>query len=893
MEELGPHYKWIALSNTTLGMLIATINSSIVLIALPDIFKGIHLNPLESGNTSYLLWMMMGFLVVTAVLVVSFGRLGDMFGRARMYNMGFAVFTISSIFLAVTWFDGGGAALWMIFWRVIQGIGGAFLMANSSAILTDAFPSNQRGLAMGINGVAAIAGSFLGLLIGGVLAPWHWHLVFLVSVPFGLIGTIWAYLMLHDTGTRIKAKMDWWGNITFAVGLIAILVGITYGIQPYGDSNMGWTNPWVLTAIIGGLVVLVVFVGIELKVANPLFNLKLFRDRSFAFGNLANLMASIGRGGLQFILIIWLQGIWLPQHGYDYSRTPLWAGIYMVPMTIGFLLSAPVSGALSDKIGAKWFTVSGLGLTAVTFGLLIALPVDFNYWAFAAILLVNGISMGMFASPNRAEVMNSLPANARGSGAGMMTTFQNAAMVLSIGLFFSLMIAGLSSHLPSAMFNGLTANGVSQEAANNVANLPTVGVLFAAFLGYNPVQELLSGHVSNLSQASQDHLFGLDFFPHLISDPFSDGLTAAFTFALICCAIGAIASLFTGSTKRPAAVESVGEEIFAVAGDSGGSPSALVERDSGEPGAAAPAVAATAAVGTATAVAGTAAAAQASAPAESAAAAPAAPAMDPARPVGLPVGVRPSVAGVISGSAGKPIAGAQVTITDATGNQVGRGETDADGRYGVAGLAAGVYTAIATAPGFAPQAFTARVAEGRTVDRDFELVGGTALVGVVRDDKGGVPALVMVTDQTGAVVARAEAGPDGTFRLAGVQAGTVAVTATAPGYQPSSQLVAVAGGDTERVEIVLAAIGGVQGHVRAADGSPLVGATVSALGPDRTLVASVVTDAEGFYRLEGLTDGRFALVASMYEPAAVQVKVAGGRENVADISLGSAAHPAQ
>ncbi|WP_345000836.1 MFS transporter, partial [Tsukamurella soli] len=558
-------------------MLIATINSSIVLIALPDIFKGIHLNPLQSGNTSYLLWMMMGFLVVTAVLVVSFGRLGDMFGRARMYNMGFAVFTVSSIFLAITWFDGGGAAIWMIAWRVVQGIGGAFLMANSSAILTDAFPANQRGLAMGINGVAAIAGSFLGLLVGGLLAPVEWHLIFLVSVPFGVIGTVWAYLKLHDTGIRRKAHMDWWGNVTFAVGLIAILVGITYGIQPYGSSNMGWTSPWVLTALIGGVVVLVVFVGIELKVANPLFDLKLFRDRSFAFGNLANLMASIGRGGLQFILIIWLQGIWLPQHGYDYSRTPLWAGIYMVPMTIGFLLSAPVSGALSDRFGAKWFTFTGLALTAVTFGLLIALPVNFNYWAFAAILLVNGISMGLFASPNRAEVMNSLPANSRGSGAGMMTTFQNAAMVLSIGLFFSLMIAGLSKNLPSAMFNGLTSNGVAAGSAHDVANLPTVGVLFAAFLGYNPIQELLKGHVDNLSQASQNHLFGLDFFPHLISDPFSDGLTAAFTFALICCAIGAIASIFTGGKKGPAAIETVGDELLAVAGDAIGVPSALAE----------------------------------------------------------------------------------------------------------------------------------------------------------------------------------------------------------------------------------------------------------------------------------------------------------------------------
>ncbi|GAA4485964.1 MFS transporter [Rhodococcus olei] len=578
-RDLGPHYKWIALSNTTLGMLVATINSSIVLIALPDIFKGIGLNPLEAGNTSYLLWMMMGFLVVTAVLVVSFGRLGDMYGRARMYNMGFAVFTIASILLSITWFDGSEAALWMIGWRIVQGVGGAFLMANSSAILTDAFPADQRGLALGINGVAAIAGSFLGLLIGGILAPVHWNLIFLVSVPFGVIGTIWAYLKLHDTGVRQHAEIDWWGNITFAVGLIAVLVGITYGIQPYGTSSMGWSSPLVLSCLIGGLAVLAVFCVIETKIDSPLFNLHLFQITSFTWGNIANLVASLGRGGLQFILLIWLQGIWLPQHGYDYSRTPLWAGIYMLPMTIGFLLSAPVSGVISDRFGAKWFTSTGMFLTAATFAALIALPVDFAYWAFAGVLLFNGIGMGMFSAPNRAEVMNSLPANARGSGAGMMTTFQNAAMVLSIGLFFSLMIAGLSTHLPSAMTDGLMANGVPAAQATQIGHLPAVAVLFAAFLGVNPIRELLGSHLSSLTAQQQAHLTGLDFFPQLISGPFADGLAVAFTFAIIACVIGGIASLLTGPASKATAQqphESVGAELASVAGEAGIGPTELV-----------------------------------------------------------------------------------------------------------------------------------------------------------------------------------------------------------------------------------------------------------------------------------------------------------------------------
>ncbi|MBN9744093.1 MFS transporter [Amycolatopsis sp. A1MSW2902] len=574
IAELGPRYKWIALSNTTLGMLIATINSSIVLIALPDIFKGIGINPLEPSNTSYLLWMIMGFLVVTAVLVVAFGRLGDMYGRARMYNLGFAVFTVSSIMLAITWFDGDAAALWLIGWRIVQGVGGAFLMANSSAILTDAFPANQRGLALGMNGVAAIAGSFLGLVVGGVLAPVNWNLIFLVSVPFGVIGTIWAYVKLHDTGVRQHAKMDWWGNITFAVGLIAVLVGITYGIQPYGTSQTGWGSPMVLSCLIGGVAVLIAFVVIETKVPNPLFRLSLFRIRSFSWGNLANLTASLGRGGLQFVLIIWLQGIWLPQHGFTFEQTPLWAGIYMLPLTIGFLVAAPTSGILSDRIGSRALASGGLVITALTFLLLTLLPVNFDYWAFAGILLLNGIGMGMFSSPNRAEVMNSLPADARGSGAGMMTTFQNAAMVLSIGFFFSLIIAGLSDHLPIAMSQGLTQHGVPEAAAQQVAHLPAVAVLFAAFLGYNPIQQLLGGQLAHLPADQASFLTGRSFFPNLISGPFQDGLAVAFGFAIVVCLVGAVASLLTKDTKKSS--ESVGEELAAVAGESGGGPSELV-----------------------------------------------------------------------------------------------------------------------------------------------------------------------------------------------------------------------------------------------------------------------------------------------------------------------------
>jgi MFS family permease len=582
-KPLGPHYKWIALSNTTLGVLMVTINQSIVLIALPDIFHGINLNPLGAGNTSYLLWMFMGFLVVSAVLVVSFGRLGDMFGRVRMYNVGFTIFSLASIALTVTWTHGVAGALWLIIWRIVQGIGGAFLFANSTAILTDAFPANQRGTALGINSIAAIAGSFVGLLLGGLLGPVNWHFVFLVSAPIGAFGTVWAYFMLHDIGIRHRAKMDWWGNILFAVGLIAILVGITYGLQPYGGHAMGWTSPFVLGMMFGGLAVLVIFCIVETKVAEPLFRLSLFRIRAYAAGNFASLMMALGRGGMQFMLIIWLQGIWLPLHGYSYSQTPLWAGIYLVPLTIGFLVSAPLSGILSDRYGQKAFTFGGAVVTALSFVFLLILPVNFPYWVFAIIVVINGLGSGLFASPNRAEMMNAVPANQRGAAGGMIATFMNTAFVLSVGIFFSLMVAGLSGSLPHSMSTGLIAQGVPAGYAHEVASLPPIGVLFAAFLGYNPMQQLLGPILHNMPPAHAAYLTSRQFFPNLITSPFHSGLGIAFAFAIAANVIAAVASLMTGRARRAAEAESLGAELAGVASEGVFEPSELVGRES-EPG---------------------------------------------------------------------------------------------------------------------------------------------------------------------------------------------------------------------------------------------------------------------------------------------------------------------
>ncbi|BBX10186.1 MFS transporter [Mycolicibacterium aichiense] len=545
MDHDHPHYKWVVLSNTTLGILLASINASIVLISLPAIFRGIGLNPLAPGNVSYLLWMLMGYLVVTAVLVVPFGRLGDMFGRVRIYNIGFVVFTLAAIALSFDPFHLDGGAIWLIAWRVVQGVGGAMLMSSSSAILTDAFPANQRGMALGVNMVAAVAGSFLGLLIGGVLSEVHWQAIFWVGVPIGVIGTLWSVRSLKELGVRNPGRIDWAGTVTFGVGLTVLLIGITYGIQPYGDSTTGWTSPMVLGSIIGGLALLVVFCFIELRVSQPMVDIRLFRSAAFGMGNLAGLMSSVGRGGLQFMLIIWLQGIWLPLHGYSFESTPLWAGIYLLPATFGFLAAAPIAGSLADRFGARPFTVGGMLLMAATFVALLLIPVNFNYWVFAVLVFLNGIGGGIFTAPNTAAIMSSVPASQRGAASGVRSTFFNAGNSLSIGIFFSLMIVGLAHTLPTAMSQGLMAQGISPDVAHDVANLPPVGSLFAAFLGYNPIGELLAPY-NALHQpgVNTEVLTGQTFFPNLITEPFHSGLVVVFGAAALMMVIGAIASMF-------------------------------------------------------------------------------------------------------------------------------------------------------------------------------------------------------------------------------------------------------------------------------------------------------------------------------------------------------------
>jgi MFS family permease len=551
----GDRYKWVALSNTTAAVFMSALDGSIVIIAMPAIFRGIHLDPLAPGNVFFLLWMIMGYRLVQAVLVVNLGRLGDMFGRVKIYNAGFAVFTVASILLSFDPYLGARGALWLIGWRVWQAVGGSMLMANSAAILTDAFPADQRGFALGTNQVAAIAGQFIGLVAGGILAAIDWRAVFWVNVPVGVFGTLWAYRMLRDNGERHPGRIDWWGNITFAVGLSAVLIAITNGIQPYHGHAMGWTNPTVIVMLASGVLLLAIFTVIETRIAEPMFQLALFRIRAFTAGNIAGLAVSIARGGLQFMLIIWLQGIWLPLHGYDYSNTPLWAGIFLLPLTAGILIAGPTSGLLSDRFGARGIATAGMVVFGASFIGLMLLPVNFSYWAFALLTGLTGIGGGMFAAPNSSSIMGSVPARHRGAASGMRATFQNSGTALSIGVFFSLMIAGLANSLPKTLASGLQQQGVPAGLAHQVGALPPVASLFAAVLGVNPVQHVLAAHgaLSSLSAAHQRVLTGRQFFPELLSGPFHQGLSVVLVVATALSAVAALASLLRGRHDADAA----------------------------------------------------------------------------------------------------------------------------------------------------------------------------------------------------------------------------------------------------------------------------------------------------------------------------------------------------
>ena len=539
-KKLGVNYKWIALSNTTIGALMASIDSSILIISLPAILKGLGVNALAPGGTDLLLWLLLGYTIASASFVVTIGRLSDMFGRVKLYNLGFMIFAVASTLLYISslYISGSAGAITLIVLRVIQGIGGSFLMANSAAILTDAFPHNERGKALGFNQIAAVGGSLFGLIVGGVLASIDWHLVFLVSVPVGIIGTLWAYFGLREIATMDEnKKFDIPGNLVFASGIILILLGLTYYVVPVA------TSTYAGYMIISGLILMAIFLYLEAKAKSPMLDLALFKIRAFAAGNTSLLLAGIARGGLQFMIIIWLQGIWLPLHGISFIDTPLQAAIDILPLPLGFMLLGPLSGYLSDKYGARIFSTVGMLVNVAGFLMLASLPANFSYPIFAGILFVLGAGQGMFAAPNTTAIMNSVPPSHRGVASGMRATFMNVSTMFSIVIFFSLLTIGVSTGLPAALYKGLIAQNVPAQLALSVSKIAPSSALFASLLGYNPMDALIpQSSLSQLTAAEHQAITAPSFFSNLISAPFIYGMSIVMYFGAFISLIAAIAS---------------------------------------------------------------------------------------------------------------------------------------------------------------------------------------------------------------------------------------------------------------------------------------------------------------------------------------------------------------
>lgn len=540
--------KWIVMLTVVVASLIGSINMSIMLIALPAIFNGIQINPLNSFQ--YLLWMIMGYSLLTATLLLSFGRLSDIHGRVKMFRLGFLIFTAASVLLSLTPSTGDAGALEIIAFRMIQAIGAALFMANSAAILTDVFPSNELGKALGINTVAAMSGSFIGLVLGGILAILNWRYVFLVSVPFGVIGTFLSYYKLKEVSLKsVKTKIDIWGNATFILGITLLLIGITYGLLPYGSDPMGWSNPWVIISMILGVLALISFPFVEQRVEDPMFRFDLFKIRMFRYGNLAGLLSALGRGGMMFLLIILLQGIWLPLHGYSYESTPFWAGIYILPLTIGMSIMGPISGILSDKYGSRLIATTGMVVCTITFLLLAALPYNFNYWEFGLLVFFMGVGNGIFGSPNNASIMKSVPPNERGVASGMIYTLMNTGFTVSMGLFFTVLIVGITQRFPAEMTSSLVSIGAS-NLAPLLNNIPATSALFSALLGYNPIGSILASlpapAVANIPPATLNTLTGTTWFPTTFATAFMPSLQISFYVGALLTGTAAVLSALRG-----------------------------------------------------------------------------------------------------------------------------------------------------------------------------------------------------------------------------------------------------------------------------------------------------------------------------------------------------------
>ncbi|HET7391842.1 MAG TPA: MFS transporter [Nitrososphaeraceae archaeon] len=439
-------YKWITLSNTTIGTLMASLDRNIVLIALPTIALDLH--------TSFftLIWIVLVYWLVTASVLLNFGRLSDMFGRVKLYNMGFALFTLGSGLCSIS-----QTGEQLILFRIIQALGAAFLFSNSTAIITDTFREHERAMALGLNQMSIVIGSVIGLVFGGFLTSYlGWRSIFWVNLPIGIFATIWSYAKLRELGTIRKEKIDWLGNATFAGGLFMILLGVTF-------TNFRINLFEISLSIIGGFFLLVLFIIIEKKVHRPMFDLSLFKIRLFTGGNIAIFLNALARGAFTLIMSFYLQGPSMRLNSLD-------AGIYLIPVSIALAAFAPLSGWLYDKYKLRIFTSVGLLVSAAGFFILTRIGVTTSFYEIIIPLVMIGAGMGIFASPNRASIMNSVPPPRRGVSAAISTTFVMVGNSFSIGLVFLIMTNVIPLHTAEQLFSGSFQPSSSFVMSNSIVD---------------------------------------------------------------------------------------------------------------------------------------------------------------------------------------------------------------------------------------------------------------------------------------------------------------------------------------------------------------------------------------------------------------------------------------
>jgi EmrB/QacA subfamily drug resistance transporter len=454
-------YKWVVLSNTTLGTLMSSLDGNIVLIALPTIAK-------ELPGTSLfdLLWILLGYQLVTATVLVNFGRLADMFGRVRLYNLGFAVFTFGSAMCSLS-----QTSVQLTAFRLIQAVGAGFLFSNSAAIITDAFPEQERGMALGINQVSIVAGSVLGLVLGGLLTTVAgWRSIFWVNIPIGVFATTWSHYKLRELAVIKKGqKLDLLGNFSFAGGLALVLTGITLYVLSSVDFAV------LLVMSIAGAGLLVLFVAVERKIPNPMFDLSLFRIRMFTAGNIAIFLNSLARGAVSLVLVFYLQG---PTMGLD----PLGAGLFLIPISLSLAFFGPISGWLSDRYGARFLSSAGLGVSSIGFVMLTGIGPTITFQQLLVPLVFVGAGMGLFASPNRASIMNSVPETERGVASGTSTTLINVGATFSLAIAFTVMALTTPMHDLTQIFLGVPGSGSASWTGDFIGSIRSVYYLSTILL---------------------------------------------------------------------------------------------------------------------------------------------------------------------------------------------------------------------------------------------------------------------------------------------------------------------------------------------------------------------------------------------------------------------------